>query len=519
MKKILSILLIFVLVIMLGACTKTEGGDSSQKGENGSKPQEVKTITLLYSTSDSFNPYESITDQNRQIAKLLFEPLVKIDNEFNPVMCLAQDIKNEGTTCTVTLKTVSFSDGTMLTADDVVYSYKAAVEANGLYASKLYEVKSVTAADSKTVVFELKKVDPYFQNVLYFPIFKAGSDKLTNEDSVKLVPIGCGRYVFNDDKTELLRNKKYYGKQGDINVIRLINAPDRESVAHYVEIGAADIYFNDISDGEIIRMSGQKFDINLNNLVYIGVNHSVGDLSQALLRQAISSGIDRNSICANAYYNNALSAKGFFIPVWDVTKSVQNIQTSQNSQITIENLEEIGYNSLDGEGVRYKGGRSLRFNLLVNEENRSRVAAAELIAEQLLPLGIKLTVVKVSFQQYQKRLQNGEFQLYLGEVNITENMDISSLVVPGGSAAYGVNSTVPEVAEGETPPATAADIVNSFYKGQAEITDVVSALQTEMPVIPVCYRTGVLFCDDGIMNVNGASQNDIFLNIHSYKLK
>ena len=221
----------------------------------------------------------------------------------------------------------------------------------------------------------------------------------------------------------------------------------------------------------------------------------------------------------NAYYNNALSAKGFFIPVWDVTKSVQNIQTSQNSQITIENLEEIGYNSLDGEGVRYKGGRSLRFNLLVNEENRSRVAAAELIAEQLLPLGIKLTVVKVSFQQYQKRLQNGEFQLYLGEVNITENMDISSLVVPGGSAAYGVNSTVPEVAEGETPPATAADIVNSFYKGQAEITDVVSALQTEMPVIPVCYRTGVLFCEDGIVNVNGASQNDIFLNIHSYKLK
>ena len=287
MKKILSILLVFVLVIILGACTKNEGGGSSQKGENGSKPQEVKTITLLYSTSDSFNPYESITDQNRQIAKLLFEPLVKIDNEFNTVMCLAQDIKNEGTTCTVTLKTVSFSDGTMLTADDVVYSYKAAVEANGLYASKLYEVKSVTAADSKTVVFELKKVDPYFQNVLYFPIFKAGSDKLTNEDSVKLVPIGCGRYVFNDDKTELLQNKKYYGKQGNINVIRLINAPDRESVAHYVEIGAADIYFNDISDGEIIRMSGQKFDINLNNLVYIGVNHSAGDLSQALLRQAI----------------------------------------------------------------------------------------------------------------------------------------------------------------------------------------------------------------------------------------
>ncbi len=518
MKKILSIILALVLCFGMSACAKKQGGGSTNKGESAVASKK-DTITLLYSTSDSFNPYESITDQNRQIAKLLFEPLVKTDNNFNTVLCIAESVKTEGAVCTVKLKNVTFSDSSLLTADDVVYSYKAAVAAKGLYAAKLYEVKTVSAADSKTVVFELKKSDPYFEKVLDFPVFKAGSDKLTDEDSVKLVPIGCGKYVFNDEKTELVQNPKYYGKLGDIKKIRLINAPDSESVAHYVEIGAADIYFNDISDGEIFRMSGQKYDINLNNLVYIGINHSVGDLSQALLRQAISTAIDRDAVCSEAYFNNALSAKGFYTPVWDAVKSVQNIQTYQNSEITIENLTEIGYNKLDNEGVRYRTNRSLRFSLLVNSENRSRVAAAELIAEQLKPLGIKLTVVKVSFQQYQKRLSNGEFQLYLGEVNITENMDISSLVVPGGLAAYGVKDTVHEVAEGETAPATVTDIVNSFYSGKAEITDVVSVLQTEMPIIPICYRTGVMFCDDNIKNVNGASQNDVFLNISSYKLK
>lgn len=518
MKKILSIILALVLCFGMSACAKKQGGGSTNKGESAVASKK-DTITLLYSTSDSFNPYESITDQNRQIAKLLFEPLVKTDNNFNTVLCIAESVKTEGAVCTVKLKNVTFSDSSLLTADDVVYSYKAAVAAKGLYAAKLYEVKTVSAADSKTVVFELKKSDPYFEKVLDFPVFKAGSDKLTDEDSVKLVPIGCGKYVFNDEKTELVQNPKYYGKLGDIKKIRLINAPDSESVAHYVEIGAADIYFNDISDGEIFRMSGQKYDINLNNLVYIGINHSVGDLSQALLRQAISTAIDRDVVCSEAYFNNALSAKGFYTPVWDAVKSVQNIQTYQNSEITIENLTEIGYNKLDNEGVRYRTNRSLRFSLLVNSENRSRVAAAELIAEQLKPLGIKLTVVKVSFQQYQKRLSNGEFQLYLGEVNITENMDISSLVVPGGLAAYGVKDTVHEVAEGETAPATVTDIVNSFYSGKAEITDVVSVLQTEMPIIPICYRTGVMFCDDNIKNVNGASQNDVFLNISSYKLK
>ncbi len=519
MKKIISVFMVLVLCFMMCACAQKQGGETPQKGESTVVKQK-KSITLLYSTSDSFNPYESITDQNRRIAKLIFEPLVKIDNNFNAVLCLAKEVKIEGTVCTVTLRSAQFSDGSTLTADDVVYSFKAARASKSLYASRLYEVKNAQAVDSNTVAFNLTKADPYFENMLDFPIFKSGSDKLVDEDSVKLVPIGCGRYIFNSDKTELVQNTKYYGKLGDIVKIRLINAPDSESVAHYVEIGAADIYFNDVSNGEIFRMSGQKFDINLNNLVYIGVNHSVGDLGSSLLRQAISSALNREAVCSNAYYNNAVPAKGFYNPAWEPVKSVQNIQTLPNLQITVENLEEIGYNNLDSEGIRYNGGRSLRFSLLVNKENRSRVAAADLIASTLKEYGIKLTVVKVSFAEYQRRLKNSEFQLYLGEVNFTENMDISSLVVPGGSVAFGVNkSTAPQVDEGEAAPLTAAEIVNAFYNGQAEITDVVSALQTEMPVIPVCYRTGVLLCKNGIKNVGGASQNDIFLKIDSYKLK
>ena len=518
MKKIISIFMVLVFCFIMCACAKKPSGTAPQKGEN-TVVNKRETITLLYSTSDSFNPYESITDQNRRITKLIFEPLVKIDDNFNAVLCLAKEVKTEGTVCTVTLRSAQFSDGSILTADDVVYSFKAAKASKSLYASHLYEIKNAQAIDSNTVVFNLAKSDPYAENLLSFPIFKAGSDKLTDEDSVKLVPIGCGRYIFNSDKTELVQNTKYYGKLGDIVKIRLINAPDSESVAHYVEIGAADIYFNDISDGEIFRMSGQKYDINLNNLVYIGVNHAVGDLGSSLLRQAISSALNREAVCSNAYYNNAVPAKGFFNPAWQPVKSVQNIQTLPNSQITVENLEEIGYNNLDSEGVRYRGGRSLRFSLLVNKENHSRVAAADLIAATLKEYGIKLTVIKVSFTEYQRRLKNSEFQLYLGEVNFTENMDISSLVVPGGSAAFGVKNSIPQVVEGETAPLTAAGIVNAFYNGQAEITDVVSALQTEMPVIPVCYRTGVLFCKDGIKNVGGASQNDIFLKIDSYKLK
>ncbi len=516
MKKFLAVIMAAVVIFSLVGCAN--GDNSHQSNDKGSNTASGKkeSITLLYSLSDSFNPYESITDQNREIARLIFEPLVRVDNEFNVILALAKNVKVEGNVCTVNIKNVNFSDGSPLTADDVVYSCKAALASSSIYKSKLYEVKTVSAADKDTVIFELTKTDPYFKNLLDFPIFKSGSDKIVDEDSVKQVPIGCGKYVFNADKTELVQNTKYYGGSGNIEKIKLINAPDRESVAHYVEIGATDIYFNDISDGEIIRMSGKKTDINLNNLVYIGVNNSYGALALAELRQAISSGINREEICSDAFYNNAIAANGFFTPVWDVTKSVQNIQTSANSQITIENLEEIGYNSLDSEGVRRNGGKSLRFSLMVNKENRERVNTAKMVANQLNAYGIKLTVLEVSFNEYKNRLQNGNFQLYIGEVRITENMDLSPLIVAGGSAAFGMKATTKtDEKDGEdTAPklSSSADIINSFYKGNAEITDVVSILQTEMPIIPVCYRLGVLFSKDSI-NMGSASQNDIFLNI------
>ena len=35
-------------------------------------------------------------------------------------------------------------------------------------------------------------------------------------------------------------------------------------------------------------------------------------------------------------------------------------------------------------------------------------------------------------------LKKGEFQLFLGEVRLTDNMDISSLVLDGGVTAYGI---------------------------------------------------------------------------------
>lgn len=540
LNKIICCVLCFLLALSFSGCKKSDGNLS------GSLPEENLTlrtdakdyITLLYSAADSFNPYTLKTDINRQIVKLLYEPLVKLNNNFEVVNSLASSVEMNGKECRVTLKNARFSDGTTLSSDDVIYSYNLARNSETSYGKKLYEVESVMSEGESVVVFNINKNDPYFPAVLDFPIIKKDSDTLTDSDSVSLPPVGCGKYRLNDEYNGMVANDYYFEKPKSISNIKLVNAPDSESVAHYTEIGAADIYFTEISDGNITRMSGNRQEINLNNLVYLGFNQNYAPLGEQRLRQAISSALDRVKFCESAYYNNALPATGFFHPAWKETSSVQNIQIEAKSEITIENLEEIGYNKLNGEGLRVgSNGVPLKFTLLVNSENRIRVLAANTVAKQLKTVGIGITVVEKSYADYLSCLQSGNFQLYLGEIRLTENMDFSQLVLEGGAVAFGLpkvdsaeegaeepkeEETEQENEEEETDPkekdTSSQSVLNEFYNGNATVRDVAAVLQTEMPIVPICYRTGVLFYNENIENVINSSFSDIYFSIYSYSV-
>ena len=533
-RKSRILFFLMAMILLLSACGKGTAETSSAAPEAKAAAESSRDyITLLYSASDSFNPYQAKTDINRQLCRLLYEPLVKTDDVFQPVYCLANSVTVDGKTCVVRLESRVFSDGSPLTAEDVTYSFQLAKQSESEYAQKLYEAASVTVRDASTVVFTMTKADPYFANLLDFPILKRGSDRRVDVDDVALPPIGCGRYVADDAGTRLTLNEKTVGNAYPIKEIRLINAPDAESISHYVEINATDLYFNDISDGNIIRMSGNKVDINLNHLVFLAVNRNVGGLAANELRQALSSGIDREAVCRECYYNNALPATGFYNPAFEPVRSVQNIETKSKKEITVANLEKIGYNTTESGITKNGKGAALTFSLLVNEENRIRVSAARLIAAQLAECGIQIQVRELNRDAYRQALAEGNFQLCLTEVAITPNMDLSELVREGGSVAFGLPKTeentteASEASRSETagdetaqtiPAQTAAQLVEGIYTGANTFSDAAQALQDEMPFIPICYRTGVLFYNKSIQNVKQASVSDIYFSIDSYSI-
>lgn len=527
MKRIICFMLAVTLAVSFSACkASVEKMPAADKGQTQGGTVDTDEIRLLYSASDTFNPYTASTEINRHLCLLLFDSLTRLNNSFQTEYILAQSVTVEGTVCTVKLKNAYFTDGSPVTAQDVVYSYNLAKNSVTEYAYNLYEVVSVSASDSKTVVFNLTKYDRYFEKLIDFPILKSGSDTLVDVDERKLVPIGSGRYVVNGELNGFSANKKHLSGSPKIKKISLVNAPDSEAVSHYVEIGATDIYYTDAVDANIVRMSGKKSTVNLGNMIYVGINHNYGQLSSPILRQAISSALDRTKISKDAYHNNAVAATGFYNPAIKELLSVQNIGVTANTQISVENLEEIGYNKLNSDNIRVNSsGNTLELTLMVNRENSNRVMAARLVSEQLLAVGIKITVLERSYAEYVAALNSGSFQLYIGEIKTLPNMDLSPLVVAGGSCAYGIkpveadNEAPTEKTESEAKPMATAEIINGYFEGKSTITDVATALQTELPVIPICFRQGLLFHNSDIKIAGEASVSDIYFSIGQYTVQ
>ena len=111
LKKLLCLILCIGLLLLAGC------GDDGKKVDKDDKVNiesaEVRdTMNLLFCNSDTLNPYIAETEINRQLCRLIFDPLVKTDNEFNAIKVLANSVTIEDKICTVVLKAVKFTDGT-----------------------------------------------------------------------------------------------------------------------------------------------------------------------------------------------------------------------------------------------------------------------------------------------------------------------------------------------------------------------------------------------------------------------
>ena len=555
MKKTIALLLVLIysFVFFCGCDNSLDTSSLLSSDYTQNDKSAAKTIRLLYSSKDSLDPFTCVTEQNADLSQLIFDPLLIVNNQYEIEYRLAKNVEVSGNTCTVELINAKFSDGSSVTPDDVVFSFnKAKKSKTTRHSSALKYAYLATVADDNTVVFSLKRSDPYFANLLTFPIMKKGSDELKDTDNQLLVPIGAGRYVFDNQTATLTLNPNFYGAVSVIKKIETVDCPDTESVNQAINAGMVDHYFSDLSGNSIPKMNGNSVGVSQNRIVFLGINSKNSQLSNSLFRQAISSAINRQEICKTAYYGNATSALGPFPTIWKEVEGLLSIQSDSNVNIAKNNIEFAGYTQKNKDGFYLlKNNSPITFSLLVNSNNNSRMIAADIIAKALADVGLKIKVNSVTERQYYSMLKSGSYDLYLGEIRYEDNMDISGLVsldsalnflpnsnstdenvdkIPASKTSSistsnysSSSSNVSNLSSNEeilTPgeiTLTTIDAYKGFYNEKYSLQDLITAFNAELPIIPICFKNGMVIYSDRFGSGITPSKTELFHGIQYLK--
>lgn len=491
-KYIALILAVVILVTIFTSCSTTTESEAPTVVATNDATSVVQnddsTFKLSFTKSDSLNPFDAVTQNNQIIGQLVFESLFDIDDNYKATLNIASSYEyTDKTTLKIALKNgITFSDGSTLDADDVIYSFNKAVK-SPYWGNSLVGISSCRADSDTSVTFKLKTPNNYAHNLLSFPIISRSSDK-------NAFPIGSGRYYFeNKDKDIVLKAKTSDGFSPRITTIHLENITSPDSIDNAINIGNISFAYRDLSRGSSKKISANKKLVNLNNLVYLGVNNKGKVTSNAYIRKAISLAVDRETLVKSSYGNFAQPATTVFNPQFELSNTALFEKTADVNAAK--------------QAISQSGISNLSISLLVNGDNSDRLTCAKLIKQELDAVGFSVNIVVAnSYDEYIKLIEKESFDLYLGETKIPNDMSMNSFFLKDGSTHFGI----------DTENSLTAKSYYSYLNGEIELGKFLLDFSGEMPYIPLLYRKGMI-CFSKAMNgdIQG-TYFDCFTNIEDW---
>ena len=318
-------------------------------------------------------------------------------------------------------------------------------------------------------------------------------------------PVGGGPYVYRPgENSYTLEANGRSGKTLSIPSIRLLHLPDDVAMLHGLENGSISFYYSDLSSGDIPRTSHSSIQVPLNYLVFLGVNAGRGDLSSAAVRRALSNAIGRTEIAETAFAGRAQAAVTPFHPLWKPVVEMKGFSTVENLTQAVAELEAAGYNTKSGS-VPSKNTKALTLELIYPTGNDFRKTTAELLTQQLAKANITLKATALEFSAYKDRLGKGDYDLYLGEIRLTGDMNLRPLLA-GGSASYGIQAA-----------GAGAAAYGQYLAGGKTLAEFVEAFVQDVPYIPLCWRKGLAAYSRTMSHIT-PNASDIYYGIESWSL-
>ena len=445
MKKVLAMLL--VLSIFLSACGSTPANDPTPTVEllpeveqdatedmtAGEESQQDDSFGLSYMPQYGLNPYTCNATINRALFSLMYESLFVVNSDFSasPVLCKSFESSSSGTYYKFRLlDNARFSDGTPMTAEDVKASLFAA-KRSSLYTERLEHITSIYVPEDGSLEITLSTAYENFALMLDVPILKA--DTVDSDQ-----PIGTGPYRLTGQS--LTKNPHWWGEEHGVlscDRITLSTAKASNDLRNHFEFGNTDLIYCDPNSTAAVgyRCDYEVWEAPTTVLHYLGFNLYSGWFIEEEFRSAVTYAIDRDTF-VNEIYGGF--AQGTPLPC-SPSSPYHDDQLAEDYDYAPGKFKEALANSGILTDPEYAGHEG-RF--LVCIDDPARVELAERICKVLTDAGLRLTVVALERTKYEQALQSQNFDVYLGEVRLTANFNLSEFFMKYGNLQYGsINNT------------------------------------------------------------------------------
>ena len=510
MKRILPLLLA-ILLVLSGCSSNYEEGpgisweeyqqSQSTSEETSSAEEETNypsVFSMAYYKGHTLDPITCGEGIQQDVASLLYEPLVQLDENMEPVplLCESWSWDDSGLVLTLTIRQgVTFNDGSDLTAADAADTLRRAA-ASERYGYRLRQVSSITSSNSAgTVTITLTTPNRGFPALLDIPVVKRNT-------SGQSVPLGTGPYVFvtGSESDSLVANPSWWQQKSlPVETISLVHAKDKDTAmylfsSHRIELLRAD------PTSDLVSASGPAAStpVPTCNFQFIGFNTREGVFASAEARAAFSRGIQRDMVTSALLSGNALAASFPISPLSSLYP--EDLCPTYSYEETFNDLAAAGANT----------GQVQNLTLLVNEGNSFRLACAEFIAENLSLLDWKITVKALPWEEYLAALAAGDFDLYYGEVRMTADWNMTDLFGTGGSLNYGgYTNTVTDT------------LLQSFASATdrtAAARQLCSHLLGTWPIAPICFQQDTLLTHEGVVSGATPTLSSVFYGLEDWTI-
>lgn len=419
------------------------------KLDNGSN-----TLRLnLASEPDYLDPALNSSVDGACLAANSFSGLYTYDANGVPVPACATgyEVSDDGLTYTVTLRDgLKWSDGSDLTAEDFVYSWKrAASEATGADYAYMYDNFKgypdidVSAPDATTFVFTLNAPCAYMEDLMAFPtFFPVKKEAVEGYADWQTSPGGwCqeagfvsnGAYIctgWNHEQSMTYEKNPYWYDADKVTVEKLEYMLSSDDTAIYAAYKAGDLDFADAvpTDEVASLLDNPEFHIvdelgtyyvafNAKSKIFEGKTPE----QAACMREAFTIMIDRDYIVENIGQTGQVIANSF-IPLGmadgngGIFKSDASVgyfdamAASTDAEGTAEKartlLKAAGYQF--GEDGKLSADTPIQLEYLTNTAS-GHIAIAESIQQDLATLGIELTIQQQEWNVFLEERKAGNF--------------------------------------------------------------------------------------------------------------